>query len=96
MGRTVTVQGVVFELDELVAVHLQRGYTGGVLDLRTADGEHHTFELSIRDSAADHAAYLVLKYESGCYTETWPRWGGSRAAAPAPKPDGRQDDEPSS
>ncbi|MGZ9931637.1 hypothetical protein ACXNSR_17285 [Streptomyces sp. NC-S4] len=95
MGRTVTVQGVVFELDQVVEVHLQRGYTGGVLDLRTADGGQFTFELSIRDSAADHEAYLVLKYESGCYTETRPSWGGSRSA-PAPKPDGRRDDEPPS
>ncbi|MFE1872392.1 hypothetical protein ACFW9N_16030 [Streptomyces sp. NPDC059496] len=86
---------MVFELDEIVEVHLQRGYTGGVLDLRTADGGEYTFELFIRDSPADHEAYLVLKYESGCYTETWPAWGGSRAA-PASKPGGQQGDGPSS
>ncbi|WP_338693444.1 hypothetical protein V2W30_03070 [Streptomyces sp. Q6] len=76
--RTVTIQGTVFALDEIVEAHLSRGLTGGVLDLRTADGEEHTFHLWIRDSAADHAAYVTLTYDSGCCTETRPRgWGGS-------------------
>ncbi|MEV7725150.1 hypothetical protein AB0P15_10505 [Streptomyces sp. NPDC087917] len=88
MTRTVsvTIQGVVFELDQIVEAHLQRGYTGGTLDLRTADGALHTFELWIRDSAADHRAYVVLKYESGCYTETWPSWPTTRGADPTPDP----------
>ncbi|MFJ9338968.1 hypothetical protein ACIRP0_06705 [Streptomyces sp. NPDC101733] len=92
--RTVTIQGVEFELDQIVDAHLQRGYTGGILDLSTADGVHHTFELWIRDSAADHRAYVVLKYESGCYTETWPSWRGIRAAAPAPVPEATPDADP--
>ncbi|MEV5614025.1 hypothetical protein [Streptomyces sp. NPDC052225] len=75
--RTVTIQGEVFALDDIEAAHLSRGLTGGLLDLRTTDGEEHTFQLWIRDSAADHAAYVVLKYECGCYSESWPRgWGG--------------------
>ncbi|MDJ0382004.1 hypothetical protein [Streptomyces sp. G-G2] len=79
MTRTVTVQGVVFDLDDIVEAHLQRGYAGGVLDLRTADDLEYTFELYIRDSAADYEAYVMLKHHSGCYSESWPRgWGAAR------------------
>ncbi|GAB3137206.1 hypothetical protein GCM10027290_02520 [Micromonospora sonneratiae] len=74
MGRKFSIQGVQFDLDDIDQAHLSRGLTGGILELWTVDGEEHVFQLWTRDSAADHEAYLILKHESGCFTETMPRW----------------------
>ncbi|MGW0433445.1 hypothetical protein ACWDV4_13030 [Micromonospora sp. NPDC003197] len=81
MGRKFTIQGVEFDLEDIVAAHFHRGYTGGLLDLRTADGEEHTFDLYTRDSAEDFQAYAILRYESNCYTESWARGVGPGAGS---------------
>ena len=80
MGRKFTIQGIEFDLDDITEAHFGRGYSGGVLDVWTVDGEEHTFQLYIRDSAEDFEAYAILKYESNCYSESWPRGRGSPRA----------------
>ncbi|MGW5684022.1 hypothetical protein [Nonomuraea sp. NPDC003754] len=75
MGKKFSIRGVEFDLDDITDAHLQRGYSGGHLEVTTADGRSHVFYLDIRD-AYDEQAYLILKYESDCYSETRPRsWG---------------------
>ncbi|MER5642474.1 hypothetical protein ABT095_36735 [Kitasatospora sp. NPDC002227] len=78
MGERFRLHGVEFDTDEIERAHLRRGYTGGELTIWTRDGEEYCWYIYIRDSREDHDAYVMLKYHTDCYTETWPKrsWGG--------------------
>jgi hypothetical protein len=76
MGEKFRLKGIEFDTDDIERAHLHRGYTGGELTMYTKDGEEYCEHLWIRDSAEDHHAYVMLKYHTDCYTETWPKgWG---------------------